>query len=158
MCGKDIESTNHFLLQCSLFSKERQVLMNKFHDIDSSLTNQNEISLFYTLLFGKENINDSETLIFLMQQKSTSYQRKSSTFLYLNMSKPLQLISTTIMNDSIVFELNTPFSLFLFILLFPRYTKQYYIQALLFCVPLLYILFLFRMYLCNYSNCTCVYV
>ena len=101
--------------------------MNKFHDIDSSLTNQNEISLFYTLLFGKENINDSETLIFLMQQKSTSYQRKSSTFLYLNMSKPLQLISTTIMNDSMVFELNTPFSLFLFILLFPRYTKQYYI-------------------------------
>ena len=34
--------------------------MNKIRDIDSSLTNQNEISLFYTLLFGKENMNDSE--------------------------------------------------------------------------------------------------
>ena len=58
MCGKDIESTN----QCSLFLKERQVLMNKIRDIDSLLTNQNEISLFYTLLFGKENMNDSENL------------------------------------------------------------------------------------------------
>ena len=34
--------------------------MNKIRDIDSRLTNQNEISLFYTLLFGKENMNDSE--------------------------------------------------------------------------------------------------
>ena len=34
--------------------------MNKIRDIDSSLTNQNEISLFYTLPFGKENMNDSE--------------------------------------------------------------------------------------------------
>ena len=36
--------------------------MNKIRNIDSSLTNQNEISLFYTLLFGKENMNDSEKL------------------------------------------------------------------------------------------------
>ena len=42
MCGKDIESTNNFLLQCSLFFKERQVLMNKIRDIDSSLIDQNE--------------------------------------------------------------------------------------------------------------------
>ena len=34
--------------------------MNKICDNDSSLTNQNEISLFYTLLFGKENMNESE--------------------------------------------------------------------------------------------------
>ena len=48
--------------QCSLFLKERQVLMNKTCDIDSSLTNQNEISLFYTLLLGNENMNDGENL------------------------------------------------------------------------------------------------
>ena len=41
MCGKDIESTNHFLLQCSLFLNERHVLMNKIRDIDSSLIDQN---------------------------------------------------------------------------------------------------------------------
>ena len=60
MCGKDIESTNHFLLQCSLFLNERQVLMNKIRDIGSSLIDQNENSLCYTLPFGKENMNDSE--------------------------------------------------------------------------------------------------
>ena len=60
MCGKDIESTSHFLLQCSLFRNERQVLMNKIRDIDSSLIDQNENSLCYTLLFGKENMNDRE--------------------------------------------------------------------------------------------------
>ena len=48
MCGKDIESTNHFLLQCSLFFNERQVHMNKIRDIDSSLIDQNEKSLLYT--------------------------------------------------------------------------------------------------------------
>ena len=32
----------------------------KIRDIDSSLIDQNENSLCYTLLFGKENMNDSE--------------------------------------------------------------------------------------------------
>ena len=61
ICGKDIESTNHFLLQCSLFLNERQVLMNKICDIDSSLVDQNENSLCYTLLLGKQNMNGSES-------------------------------------------------------------------------------------------------
>ena len=60
MCGKDIESTNHFLLHCSLFLNERPVLMNKIRDIGSSLIDQNEKFLCYALLFGKENMNDSE--------------------------------------------------------------------------------------------------
>ena len=60
MCGKDIESANHFLLQCSLFLNERQVLRNKIRDIDSSLTDQNENSLCSTFLLRKENMNDSE--------------------------------------------------------------------------------------------------
>ena len=34
--------------------------MNKIRYIDSSLIDQNENSLCYTLLFGKENMNDSE--------------------------------------------------------------------------------------------------
>ena len=60
ICGIDIESTNHFLLQCSLFLKEKHVLMNKIRDIDSSLIDQNENSLCYTLIFGKENMNDCD--------------------------------------------------------------------------------------------------
>ena len=60
MCGKDIETTNHFPLQCYLFFNERQFLMNKILDIDSSPIDQNENSLCHTLLLGKENMNDSE--------------------------------------------------------------------------------------------------
>ena len=59
---------------------------------------------------------------------------------------------------TIIFELTSPFYFFLFILLFARYTKQFYMERLFLCVPLLWILFLFCIYLCNYSNCTCVYV
>ena len=58
--GKYIESTKNFLLHCSLFRKERQVSMNKICDIDSSLIDQNENSLCYTLLFGKEIMSDNE--------------------------------------------------------------------------------------------------
>ena len=48
MCGKDIKSTNHFLLQFSLFLKERQVFMNKIRDIGDSLIDKNENSLLYS--------------------------------------------------------------------------------------------------------------
>ena len=34
--------------------------MNKIRDIDSSLIDQDEKSLCYTLLFDKENMNDNE--------------------------------------------------------------------------------------------------
>ena len=34
--------------------------MNKIRDIDSSLIDQNENSLCYAPLFGKENMNDSK--------------------------------------------------------------------------------------------------
>ena len=84
LCGKDIESTNHFLLKCSLFLIERQVLMNKICGIDCSLTNQNEVSLFCTLLFGKENINDSENPHIL--NEIIEYILSAETFLYLNES------------------------------------------------------------------------
>ena len=36
--------------------------MNKTRDIDSSPIDQNENSHCYTLLFGKENMNDSENI------------------------------------------------------------------------------------------------
>ena len=49
-----------------------------------------------------------KTPIFLVYQYNASYRQTGSTFLYLNKSKPLQLISSTVMNDSIVIELNTP--------------------------------------------------
>ena len=61
------ESTyEYFIFINVLFLEERQVLMNKIRDIASSLIDQNENLLCYTLFFGKGNMNDSE--IFLMQQ------------------------------------------------------------------------------------------
>ena len=36
--------------------------MNKIRDTDSLLIDQNENSLCYTLVFGKENMNDSENV------------------------------------------------------------------------------------------------
>ena len=42
ICERDIESTNYLLLQCSLFPKERQVLMNEIRDINSSITSQDQ--------------------------------------------------------------------------------------------------------------------
>ena len=83
VCGKDIESTTHLLLQCFLFLKEKQILINKIRQIDRSLIDQNEKSLCYTLS-------------------------------NLNKSKSIQLIVTTLINDTILFELNIPF-LFLFV-------------------------------------------
>ena len=71
MCGKDIESTNHFFLQCSLLLKETQTLINKVRDIGSLVIDQNENSLCYTLLFGKENMNDSDNAHIF---NATSYQ------------------------------------------------------------------------------------
>ena len=62
VCGKEIESTNHFLLQFSLFLKERQVLIKKICYIDSSLIDQNGNSLCYALLLDKENMNKSKKI------------------------------------------------------------------------------------------------
>ena len=60
MCGKDIKSTNHFLLQYFLYIKDREVLMNKVRDIDSSLIDQNENYLCYTIFYVQENMNGNE--------------------------------------------------------------------------------------------------
>ena len=87
------------------------------------------------------------------------YQLKGPTFRYLiNLSLPLQLITTTIINGSILFELTSSFCFLLFILLFPRYSNQFYIQRLFLCAPLFIDFVYICMFLCNCSNCTYVYV
>ena len=68
MCGKDVESTNHFLLQCSLFLNERQVLMNKIHDIDSwPMTKMKTLSVIHFFL-AKKTWTTAKTAIFWRQQ------------------------------------------------------------------------------------------
>ena len=62
ICGKNNKPTNHFLIQCSCFLKEKKILLNEVRDIDSSLIDQNEMlyTVCYTLLFSKENTNGSK--------------------------------------------------------------------------------------------------
>ena len=55
--------------------------MNKIRDIGRSLIDQNENSLCYTLLFDKENMNDSENTHTLKASIESSYQLKVLTFL-----------------------------------------------------------------------------
>ena len=163
MCGKDIKSTNHFLLQCFLFFKERQVFLNRIRDnvISLSYWPKSKLCLLHFFL-AKMTL---KTSIFYsnvhMQQQDTSYQLKGSTFLYLNKPKPLQFITTTIINDSTLFELNIPFLFLLFIILFLRYAKQFYIQRLFLCLPFFidFISILKSMCICmNRKNISCKYL
>ena len=125
--------------------------MNKIRDIDRSLINQNEISLCYTLLFGKENINAWLTVItpiFLMQQESTSYQPKVLTFRSLNKSNKCKCTSTTHYDYSNkwlnAFWANIPF-LFLFIYSFASQTYQavLYLEINLVCTTFYWLYFYF---------------
>ena len=47
--------------------------MNKIRDTDSLLIDQNENSLCYTLVFGKENMNDSENVRILSILSTQSF-------------------------------------------------------------------------------------
>ena len=62
ICGTNIESTNHFLLQCSLYLFERQTLMEKIGDVEISILDQNETYLCYTLLFGSNKLSDFKSV------------------------------------------------------------------------------------------------
>ena len=141
-----MEFTNHFLLPYSLFLKERQVLMNETRDIDKLLIDQNENFLCYTLLFGKQNMNDNENSHVL---NATIEYILVTERLYLNKSKPLQLITTTIINDSILFELNTTF-LFIFIYSIASqiYQANLYLEIVFVCT------IFYRFYFCF----VCIYV
>ena len=64
-------------------------------------------------------MNDSNNAHILNATIEYILSTEKFNVLLLNKSKPLQLITTTIINDSILFELTSPFCFFLFILFFP---------------------------------------
>ena len=65
ICGNNIESTNHFLLQCPLYLSERQTLMEKIRDVEISILGQNENYLCYTLHFGSDKLSDFKNVCVL---------------------------------------------------------------------------------------------
>ena len=65
ICGTNIESTNHFLLQYPLYLSERQTLMEKIHNAEISILDQNENYLCYTLLFCSDKLSDFKSVCIL---------------------------------------------------------------------------------------------
>ena len=138
---------NQFFLQFSLFIKERQALVNKIRDIHSLLIDQNGNSLCYTLLFGKENMDEIKNAHFF-----------EATMKYIS---SIESFSNDYSNDSLVIELNISFLVsfytfqcFLDILKnfvfrhIPLYTTIYFVCRTFFAF--------YFYFVCNCPNYTCV--
>ena len=51
-CGKDIETTVHYLLHCPIFSDERSIFLNNIRSIDENVLSGGDSRISETLLFG----------------------------------------------------------------------------------------------------------
>ena len=62
-CGRDTETTSHFLLHCPNYVNERMILLNTIRAIDSSILDLDENQITETLLYGnnllRKTINTS---------------------------------------------------------------------------------------------------
>ena len=56
-CGRDIETTEHFFLQCQNFSHLRLTLLNSISNIDPDLKNRNSKELTNLLLYGNSKFD-----------------------------------------------------------------------------------------------------
>ena len=51
-CGKDIETTVHYLLHCPIFSDERSIFLNSIQSIDEIVLSGSDSRISETLLFN----------------------------------------------------------------------------------------------------------
>ena len=58
-CGKDIGSTMHFFLQCTIFLIPRETFFQNIRNIDDSILSQSKTQLTQTLLYGNQNYHSS---------------------------------------------------------------------------------------------------
>ena len=56
-CGLEPEATLHYLLRCSIYSAQRQEVLNNVCVLNSSLKNYSNEKLLNILLYGSENFN-----------------------------------------------------------------------------------------------------
>ena len=64
-CGKELETTLHYLLHCDFYSIYRLELLNDICALNDSLNNTSEENLLKVLLYGAEEFSfmiDSEIL------------------------------------------------------------------------------------------------
>ena len=57
-CGKEPETTLHYLLRCTIHSSHRTELLNDICAINSSISDFPENKLLNTLLYGSEDFNN----------------------------------------------------------------------------------------------------
>ena len=75
VCGLlEEETTEHFLLRCTLFFNERKILLDKVKKMFPSLSNLDKTQVVSTFLYDNENLNDTNnaevitcTIFFLKQ-------------------------------------------------------------------------------------------
>ena len=59
MCNRDVETTEHYLLRCHLYSGPRVILLDSVSNIiNEDVTTFSEQSLCLLLLYGNENMNE----------------------------------------------------------------------------------------------------
>ena len=58
-CSSGIETTIHFFLHCTNFNIQKQSLFDKIATIDANIFTENEDSIVNTLLFRKQNSENS---------------------------------------------------------------------------------------------------
>ena len=59
-CGKDIETTVHYLLYCPIFSDERSIFFNSIRSIDENVLSGSDSKISDTILFGISSFNDTK--------------------------------------------------------------------------------------------------
>ena len=59
-CGKDIETTVHYLRHCPIFSDERSIFFNNFRSSDENVLSGSDPRISETLLFGIFSFNDTK--------------------------------------------------------------------------------------------------
>ena len=58
-CGLELQATLHYLLHCSIYSAQRQELLNDVCVLNPSLKNYSNEKILNILLYGSENFNSN---------------------------------------------------------------------------------------------------
>ena len=59
-CGKDVETTVHYLLHCPIFSDERSIFLINIRSIDENVLSGSDSRISETLLFGISSFKDTK--------------------------------------------------------------------------------------------------
>ena len=63
--GQNIETSNHFLLQCSNYSNERLTFLNILRNMDSNILSKNDLKVMQTLLYGDSSYYDTNNTLIM---------------------------------------------------------------------------------------------